>query len=160
MQSRNRDLDDEGRTIIREALKVATVEECLHAIDGCKASAFHMGQNPRRRKYNSLSQILKGKRAAGVRSTGQTTRERIDFFIDLAEKAGLPSAVVSADPARVSTAKVEVMDAWLYAGDESVVRRGEEAALWLAEAGIQVLEDPSETNKRGLPKPRFEVMGP
>lgn len=156
MKPRNKALDNEARKMIREALKVATVAECIRAIDGCAASDFHMGRNARGRKYNSLSQILKAKRAAGPRATGQTVRERIDFFIDIAEREGA-GAAPSADPARVRSAKLEVLDAWLYAGDESVVRRGEEAALWLAEHGIQVLTDPSETNRQGEPKPRFEA---
>lgn len=158
MKPRNTALDDEARKMIREALKVASVAECIRAIDGCAASDFHMGRNARGRKYNSLSQILKAKRAAGPRATGQTVRERIDFFIDIAEREGA-GAAPSADPARVRSAKLEVLDAWLYAGDESVVRRGEEAALWLAEHGIQVLTDPSETNRQGEPKPRFELPG-
>jgi hypothetical protein len=42
MKPRKRELDAQGRAVIREALKVATVEECCGAIDGCKASSFHM----------------------------------------------------------------------------------------------------------------------
>lgn len=162
MKPRKRDLDPEGRKIIRDALKVATVAECCRAIDGCASSDHHMGRAiGTRRKYNSLSQILKAKRPGGPYGRqGQTTRERIDFFIDLAEKAGLPSGVTSADPARLRSAKREVLDAWEYPGDESVVRRGEEAAAWLEQQGIQVLEDPSETNREGRPKPRFEETTP
>lgn len=162
MKPRKRDLDPEGRKIIRDALKVATVVECCRAIDGCAASDHHMGRTlGARRKYNGLSQILKAKRGGGPYGRqGQTTRERIDFFLDLAEKAGLPSGVTSADPARVRSAKREVLDAWEYPSDESVVRRGEEAAAWLEQQGIQVLEDPSETNRLGRAKPRFEATAP
>lgn len=159
MKPRKREPDPEGRKIIRDALNVATVVECCRAIDGCASSDHHMGRAlGTRRKYNSLSQILKAKRAGGpYGAQGQTTRERVDFFLDLAEKAGLPSGVTSADPARLRSAKREVLDAWEYPGDESVVRRGEESAAWLEQQGIQVLEDPTETNRQGRAKPRFEA---
>jgi hypothetical protein len=139
MKPRKRELDAQGRAVIREALKVATVEECCGAIDGCKASSFHMGQNEKRRKHNRLTNILKG-------ATGQyrsrTTREQIDFFLDIAEKAGvrsgLQSGVTSADPAKISRCKQAVLDARTFPGDGLVVRRGEEAARWLrAEIGIE-----------------------
>lgn len=156
MKPRNKQLDAEGRKIILEALKVATVDECKRAIDGCAASTYHMGQNGRQRKYNRLSQILKARRA-GQFGQGQTTRERIDFFLDLADKSGLPSGLTSADPARVLQAKREVMDAWEYPGNEDAVARGEEAAAWLEQQGIRVLEDGSDRNRVGAPKPRFHV---
>lgn len=157
MQPRNTVLDGEARKIIREALKVATVEECQRAIDGCFASPFHMGQNARQRKYNKLSQILKAKRA-GQFGPGRTTREQVDFFIDLADKAGLPSGLTSADPARVRQAKRAVMDGWEYPGNADAVANGEEERAWLEQQGISVLEDPSERNRAGTPKPRFEVQ--
>lgn len=136
MKPRNKVLDSQARAVIRDALKVATVVECCDAISGCKASAFHMGQNDRARKYNRLSQILKGKRG------GRTTREQIDFFLDIAERAGarvgLQSAVTSADPAKISRCKQAVLDARAYPGDGLVVSRGEDAARWLrAEVGIE-----------------------
>lgn len=82
MQPRNTTLNPQERRLIREALKVATTDELKLAITGCRQSAFHMGQNDRNRKYNRLSQIIKG------RVGKETTRERIDYFIDIAVKAG------------------------------------------------------------------------
>lgn len=129
MKPRSRELDEQTRRIIRDALKVASVEECKRAISACRASAFHMGENDRRRKYNRISQILKGRQGK------ETTRERIDFFLDVGARLGVQSGVTSADPARVRQAKREVLDAWEFPGDEMVVRRGEESARWLREHG-------------------------
>ena len=146
------ELDKESAEIITAALNHATVDECKRAIDGCAASPFHMGQNDKRRKFNGLSQILKGKRAGGPRSTAVTTRERIDFFIDIAEKAH-----IAVDPEGERLAKQYVRDAWEFPGDSDVVERGEEGVRWLAEHGIKVTEDPSDTNRLGTPRPRFVV---
>lgn len=136
MKPRNAGLDPQARAIIRDALKVATLSECKRAIDGCKASPFHMGENDRRKKYNRLSQILKGKRG------GKTTREQIDMFLETAENAGLPSGVTSADPARVNQAKRDVLDAFDFPGDEHVVRRGEASRQWLMEQGFTIGTNP------------------
>jgi hypothetical protein len=77
MHPRRTDLLPAERKLIQEALKAASVEECCQAIVGCSLSAFHMGDNDRRRKYNRLSQIIKGRQGK------ETTRERIDYFIDI-----------------------------------------------------------------------------
>jgi DNA-binding transcriptional ArsR family regulator len=132
MEPRSDVLGEDDRRIIRDALKVATVEECKRAISGCRSSSFHMGDNQKRKKYNTLSQILRGKRGR------QTTRERIDFFLDLADKSGVQSGVTSADPARVSQAKRDVLDAWEFPNDEHVTRRGREAKDWLVANGVVV----------------------
>lgn len=147
---RRKELDAEARKIIREALKVASAAECCGAIRGNKASGFHQGDNPRRKKYNRLSQILKGKR--GFR----TTREQIDLFLDIAAKSGLQSSNTSVDPATLRQAKQDVIDAWTYPGDEQVVKRGEESAAWLAQHGWTIERD-GEANRLGQPKPRFGV---
>lgn len=132
MQPRHQGLDSEGRKVIKEALKVATFSECKRAIDGCRSSAFHMGENEQRRKYNALSQILRGKRGR------QTTRERIDFFLELAEKSGLPSGVPSGLNDKVRRAKRAILDAAEFPGDEQVVERGRKAEAWLVEQGWRV----------------------
>jgi DNA-binding MarR family transcriptional regulator len=137
MEPRSADLDAEGRKLILAALKVADADECCNAILGCKASAFHMGDNDRRRKYNRLSQILKGKQG------GKTTREQIDMFLGIAERAGVQSDGTSADPAIVSQRKREVLDAFEFPGDDVVVRRGEESERWLAEHGWVVEHEDS-----------------
>jgi DNA-binding transcriptional ArsR family regulator len=129
MAPRRAELDPEGAKIIDEALRVATVDECCGAIDGCAASPFHMGENDRRKKYNALSQILRGRRPGGA-APPRTTRETIDFFLDKAPAHGAPKS--SATPAEISAAKRAVLDGITYPGDEHVARRGEEAKEWLA----------------------------
>jgi hypothetical protein len=83
MQPRRKEVSAEERAIIREALKVASVEECCNAISACSQSDFHMGRNSRSKgkKHNTLSLILK-KRRASETSRAQTTRERIDWWLD------------------------------------------------------------------------------
>lgn len=133
--------DGQQRAIIREALKVATVGECKAAINGCAASAFHMGANERRKKYNRISNILKGKRG------GKTTREQIDMFIEIAEKSGSQSHFSSGGDAKVQRAKRDVLDAYEFPGDERAQQRGKEAKAWLEQNGWTV-----EYEDSGRPK--------
>jgi hypothetical protein len=152
MKPRRRELDPESRRIIKEALKVASVPECQRAIAGCSASDWHMGRDPqtRGRTYKQLSQILKGKRG------GRTTREQIDFFIEIADKAGVASeGVPSADPAKLSRCKLAVMTAWEFPADEHAAAAGAEAREWLAEHGVTV-----EMNGGGLElgRPTFRTV--
>lgn len=136
MEPRNPKASPAERKIISDALKVATAAECITAIKACRSSDFHMGKNDRGRKYNGLSQILKGKQGRS------TTRERIDFFLDLAEKSGLGVGASSADPARISLAKREVLDAFEFPNDEGLQRRGKAAERWLKQTvGIEVGHD-------------------
>lgn len=136
MEPRRKELDPDSRKIIREALKVASVAECDTAIRGCKASAFHMGQNDRQRKYNKLSQILKGKRG------GRSTREQIDFFVEIADANGVTTAGVAVDGAKLSRCKQAVMTAWEFPADDLAAAAGAEARLWLAENDIEVIAGP------------------
>lgn len=130
MKPRHTGIDPQQRAIIRDALKVATLTELKGAISGCGASDFHMGKNDKRKKYNSLSQILKAKRG------GRTVREQVDFFLDLAEKSGVQSGLPSGDRARLSQAKRDVLDALDFPGDEHVVARGREAEDYLRTNGV------------------------
>lgn len=130
MTPRSRSFGPQERAIIREALKVATKSECKRAIDGCRASSFHMGDNDRRKKYNGLSQILKGKRG------GRTTREQIDFFLDTAEKSGVQSGLPSGDIGRMNAAKRDVLDGVEFPHDEHVQERARESEAWLRSKGI------------------------
>lgn len=141
MKPRNSGLDAETRKIITAALKVATIDECKRAIDGCASSAFHMGENDRGRKYNQITQILKGKRG------GQTTRERIDFFIEIAENAHTGARLTSGGDARVSQAKRDVLDAHEFPNDENVQERGNEAKSWLESQGWRI-----EQSQTGSPE--------
>lgn len=136
MQPRNKQLDPAARALIRDALKVATAVECCRAIDGCRASAFHMGANDRGKKYNRLSQILKGKR--GIR----TTREQMDLFLDIAEKVGVGPSVSSADPARLAEAKRNVLTGWEFPKSGQAQEMAKVGAAWLAQHHIRVERDP------------------
>ena len=133
MEPRRRELDPESRRIIREALKVADVAELQRAIVGNKASTFHQGANDRGKKYNALSQILKGKRG------GRTTREQIDFFIEIADSSGASNpGLPSVDPAKLASAKRWVLTAWEYPGNAQAQAASKEATEWLQEHGYAV----------------------
>lgn len=132
---RNQTLDPESARIIDAALAVASVDECKRAIDGNKASPFHQGHNEQRKAYHRLSTILKGRRGK------ETTRERIDFFLDIGDKAGVGASAGPADPVRLQQAKRAVFDAFEYPDDEQVGERGEEAVHWLAQNGWRVERD-------------------
>lgn len=135
---RRKVLDPETSEIIGRALQVATVEECKRAIDGNKASPHHQGLNDRGRKYNAIGDILRGRR-----NRGETTRQRIDYYLDRAERAGLTGSeggVRSADAYTVGVHKRYVLDA--EGSDDEVVRqRGEEGEAWLKEQGWLVVRD-------------------
>lgn len=135
MKPRGKLLDPQTRKVINDALKVASEQECVGAISGCAASSFHMGENDRRRKYNQITQILKGKRG------GQTTRERIDFFLDLAEKSGVQSGLPSGDPGRIRRAKQDVRDAHEMPGDDHVVARAKTSEEYLVGLGWRITRD-------------------
>lgn len=129
-----RPLPAEEAKIIAEALRAVAgrEEDLIAAIDGNRASSFHQGDNDRGKKYNSLSQILKGKRG------GKTTLEQIEMFMAIAEEAAGTGAGSSATPAQIGAAKRAVLDGITYPGDEHVAKRGEDAVAWLAsEVGIR-----------------------
>lgn len=151
LSPRSKSLDPQARTIIRDALKVASVEECRRAIRGNKASRFHQGENDRRKKYNRLSHILKGRGGVSPR----TTRETIDFFIDVLKKEGGFSVtgvgVAGLDHARLRSAKQEVRDGLEFPGDEHVVERAEKAEQWLAANGYQVVLEGSTVSFNAPP---------
>ena len=133
MKPRKRELLDEERRLIRDALKVATPDEVCAAIDGCASSDFHMGRNDRGRKYNKLAQIIKGRRGHN-----ETTRDRIEFFLDMAEKRPFAGGLPSASRAKVDQAKRNVLDGWHFKGDEDAQRRAAASEKWLAEIGVRV----------------------
>lgn len=135
IKPRRADFDAGSRQTINQALKVRNVAECKRAIVGCSLSDWHMGRDPqtRGRTYKQLSQILKGKRG------GRTTAEQIDFFIDIADKAGVGSEGVAAvDRQKLSRAKAAVITAWEFPGDDRLAATGDAARRWLAEHGITV----------------------
>lgn len=64
-------LDAKRKKVIASALKSYPVDDLKLAIDGCKASPFHQGENDRNAKYDSLALILRD-------------AEQIDKFMALA----------------------------------------------------------------------------
>lgn len=52
-------LDGNRRRAIDKGLKAYGLDGCLKAIDGCRASKFHMGENDRHRIYDSLELIFR-----------------------------------------------------------------------------------------------------
>ena len=141
MHPRSTLLGEQEIKIINAALRVASWEECIRAIMACERSDFHMNRGDRAtgRKYNKLSQILKGK-PASPRGPGRTIRENIDFFLDMEGKDGQESGVPSAGNETIRRAKREVVDAFEFPGDDLIVERGQRARALLAEAGIEVVD--------------------
>lgn len=52
-------LSDKRRTKIAKAIKDYGVETCMEAISGCALSDWHMGENPRGKKYDDIELILR-----------------------------------------------------------------------------------------------------
>lgn len=144
MGKRKRDLPAEERALIRDALKVATPDELCAAIDGCASSAFHMGDNDRGKKYNQLPRIIKARRGHA-----ETTRSRIEFFLELAENGPIQPELSSVSGARVTQAKRKVLDGFDLPGDEIAQAMAAEAEQWLAEQGIRV-------KRSDVDRPTFE----
>lgn len=78
MESPRSLLDSKRIGLIKGALKTGyTVEQLCQAIDGCRKSPYHMGQNDRGRPYNGLDLILRG-------------AEKIDQFIVIGTSSLVP----------------------------------------------------------------------
>ena len=73
MNSPRSQLDDKRRKAIKGALKLYDPRQVCEAILGCSRSAWYMGDNDRRQKYNGLDLILRD-------------AEHIDKFMELANK--------------------------------------------------------------------------
>ena len=139
MSPRRLEIDADQRKVIRKALEVASADECCRAILGCASSDFHMGKADASRyqgrpaKYNKLSQILRGRQGR------ETTRERIDYFIDLHEKSGKGGGnLTSAEVAVMSDAKLAVQRGWRFKDDPEKVAAAERAEAWLVKHGVEV----------------------
>lgn len=52
-------LGEKRRAKISRAIRDHGVEVCLQAITGCAMSDWHMGDNPRRRRYDDIELILR-----------------------------------------------------------------------------------------------------
>lgn len=138
MEPRQALAGEEERRIIRAALRVASVDECNGAIDGCKASDWHMGANRRQRKYNALSKILKGRRGM------ETTRERIDFFLDLAGTSAGGASIPSADRAIVAQRQQDVQRGHRLADSPEAVEKAKRSEAWLRQRGIETVRRESD----------------
>ncbi len=68
----NAKLDNARKSKIRSALKLFSVEECCEAIDGCKASAYHQGENEMKKKFDGIDLIFRN-------------AEKIEWFKDLSK---------------------------------------------------------------------------
>lgn len=147
MGPRDKTLHPAERKLINEALKVATVAECQRAILGCRRSPFHQGDNAKRKKYNTLSHILKAKR--GVR----TLREQIDFMLDLADKHGVGdldatgSEQTVIDPAKLERMKRQVFRAFDMQDSPQAAEQAERAEAWLNEHGWHVVRNGNDRPK-------------
>lgn len=86
-------LDSTKRTIISNALKVRSVEECCEAIDGLAASPHHNGQNDRREKYLGIRYALKGNQR-----DGESNEERIDKMRRKAAERGTADGLLAQLP--------------------------------------------------------------
>ena len=73
MNSPSSKLDDKRRKAITNALKLYEPRQVCEAILGCSRSTWHMGENDRHRKFNSLDLILR-------------SADNIDKFAEMASK--------------------------------------------------------------------------
>ncbi|GAC1524646.1 MAG: hypothetical protein NVS3B1_12680 [Marmoricola sp.] len=120
-------LDSTRTTIIRNALKVRTVEECKRAIDGLRISPFHNGENDRQTKYLGIQYALKGR-------NGESTDERIDKMIALAPLAPIVHGVADIKIER----RIEVIRIWHRSGKTNEPRRAAQAIEDLKHWGFEV----------------------
>lgn len=52
-------LTPKRRKLIEKAIDMYGVETCIMAIDGCKNSPWHQGENPSGKRYDSIELILR-----------------------------------------------------------------------------------------------------
>lgn len=140
-----RPLPSEERKLIRNALKETsfTADDLCTAVSACAASDYHMKRRQYKdrdgQKYDKLSQIIKGRRGQ------ETTTERIQWWLDRAESAGVAaSSVPSADPAVIARRKQEVQRGHRLKGDRIAMRKAEQAEAWLLEHGIETIRDAND----------------
>ena len=137
---RVRPLPNQERKVILAALKVASPDELIISINECWKSDFHMKrreyQDRDGQRYDKLTQIIKGRQGK------ETTRERIDFWLERAETSGVAgSGVPSADPAVIARRKQDVQRGHRLSGDPKAVEKAEEAEAWLKKYGIETIRE-------------------
>jgi hypothetical protein len=114
MSSPRSKLDGNRRTAISRGLRDYGLEQCLRAIDGCAASDFHMGRDPKTggKKYNDLSLIFRN-------------AEKTEGFIARAQPA-YTAAVAPTQPGNLEEHREAVL-ARLRAQREALAAKREEA---------------------------------
>jgi hypothetical protein len=77
-------LSTKRQSKIARAIADYGVEVCLHAVSGCAQSDWHMGDNPRRKKYDDIELILRDaahiERFATIYAEGETDPARDAFL--------------------------------------------------------------------------------
>jgi hypothetical protein len=129
MKPRRAEIGPQERQVIQRALKEASEKECIRAIRGCSKSRHHMGDNDRGKKYNQLTNILKGK------SNGRTLREQIDLMLWYDENS-VSGERPSGEAAEIQAAKVDVMKYGVYDNDSLAQSLTARAGKRLAVHGI------------------------
>jgi hypothetical protein len=128
--------------VIRNALKVRSVDQCKLAIDGLARSPWHHGENDQGKKYLDIRYALKGNSARG-----ESNEERIDKMAELASAAPVSREVNSSRlPEGVSREmilrRLEEVRAWRSSGRKWEPARADEAIRRLNEWGLVVtIED-------------------
>lgn len=92
MQKPAAKLSPKRERLIRARLKEFTEDQLIAAVNGCKGSAFHMGENDRAQRYDSIELIF--------RST-----EKVEAFLEL---AGQTQATTSGPPDNIEAYKREL----------------------------------------------------
>lgn len=77
-------LTDKRRKIIKQAIKWYGVDGCKAAVLGCSKSDFHMGNNSRGKRYDSIELILRD-------------AEHIERFAEIAEELSPQEAFLAED---------------------------------------------------------------
>jgi hypothetical protein len=88
MDSPRSQLDEKRRKAIKGALKLYEPRQVCEAILGCSRSAWHMGENDRRQKFNGLDLILRD-------------ADHIDRFTELASKRATGAESIEQRNARI-----------------------------------------------------------
>lgn len=122
------DRESKRTTVIRNALKVRSLAECLAAIDGLSRSSHHNGQNSSGKKYLGIQYALKG-----IDSEGND--ERIDKMAAIAASAdsGALAEFPSGARAIIRTRQRLVEDKLLHPGDADFAARAGDSESYLAE---------------------------
>jgi hypothetical protein len=129
MKPRRTAIGSQERQVIQRALREASEDECVRAIRGCSKSRHHMGDNDRGKKYNQLTNILKGK------SNGRTLREQIDLMLSY-DEASVSGERPSGEAAEIQAAKIDVMKYGVYDNDSLAQSLTAKAGARLAVHGI------------------------